>query len=67
MSRAGIHNVQFHVDESKLEQAAKGKIDWLILDVPCTGTGTIRRNPDIKMKFSVEWLRYHQRIQEQIV
>jgi 16S rRNA (cytosine967-C5)-methyltransferase len=63
MERAGVRNVQFHVDESKLEQAAKGKIDWLILDVPCTGTGTIRRNPDIKMKFSIEWLRYHQRMQ----
>lgn len=63
MDRAGIRNVQFHSDESKLAQIAKGKIDWLILDVPCTGTGTLRRNPDIKMKFSMEWLRYQQRTQ----
>jgi 16S rRNA C967 or C1407 C5-methylase (RsmB/RsmF family) len=29
-----------------------GKIDWVIVDAPCTGTGTLRRNPDIKLKFS---------------
>jgi len=24
----------------------KRKFEWLILDVPCSGSGTIRRNPD---------------------
>jgi 16S rRNA (cytosine967-C5)-methyltransferase len=67
MDKAGVRNVQFHSDERKLETAAKGKIDWLILDVPCTGTGTLRRNPDIKLKFSMEWLRYNIRTQENIV
>lgn len=67
MERAGINNVQFHRDESKLEVNIKRKIDWLILDVPCTGTGTLRRNPDIKLKFSMEWLRYNIRLQETIV
>lgn len=33
------------------------KMDWVVLDVPCTGTGTIRRNPDLKWKFSKEVLR----------
>jgi 16S rRNA (cytosine967-C5)-methyltransferase len=53
MDKAGVQNVQFHCDQKKLEIAAKGKIDWLILDVPCTGTGTLRRNPDIKLKFNL--------------
>ena len=25
-----------------------------MLDVPCSGTGVMRRNPDLKWKFSVE-------------
>ena len=47
--RAGIHNVQFHDDQEKLKPLG-GAVDWLVLDVPCTGTGTMRRNPDIKIK-----------------
>jgi 16S rRNA C967 or C1407 C5-methylase (RsmB/RsmF family) len=35
------------------------KADWIILDVPCTGTGTIRRNPDIKLKFNESTLQYN--------
>ena len=27
-------------------------MNWLLLDVPCTGSGTWRRNPDQKWKFS---------------
>lgn len=51
-NRAGVQNVQFHNDELNLEKTLQNKADWIILDVPCTGTGTIRRNPDIKLKFS---------------
>jgi 16S rRNA (cytosine967-C5)-methyltransferase len=50
--RAGATNVQFHSNESSLSKIIKNKADWIILDVPCTGTGTIRRNPDIKFRFS---------------
>lgn len=34
--RSGIQNVQFHKEKSSLN-GFKGKIDWLVLDVPCTG------------------------------
>ena len=29
----------------------KRKMDWVLADVPCSGTGTLRRNPDMKWKF----------------
>ena len=45
----------------------KGKIDWVIVDAPCTGTGTLRRNPDIKLKFSEELIKKNVLLQQQIV
>lgn len=42
LNRAGIQNVQFNLP--------KKKVDWLLADVPCSGTGTLRRNPDAKWK-----------------
>lgn len=38
-----------------------------MLDVPCTGTGTLRRNPDQKWKFSHNRLQELLTVQEQIV
>ncbi|HEX4840480.1 MAG TPA: RsmB/NOP family class I SAM-dependent RNA methyltransferase [Rhabdochlamydiaceae bacterium] len=46
LNRAGVQNVQF-----TLSPAQKNKMDWVVVDVPCTGTGTFRRNPDLKWKF----------------
>jgi 16S rRNA C967 or C1407 C5-methylase (RsmB/RsmF family) len=40
LKRAGIQNVQFTLPQKK--------VDWLLADVPCSGTGTLRRNPDAK-------------------
>lgn len=55
--RAGIQNVQFNLPP-------KGKtMDWVIVDVPCSGTGTYRRNPDLKWKF--ESINFNRLIEEQ--
>jgi 16S rRNA C967 or C1407 C5-methylase (RsmB/RsmF family) len=32
----------------------KGKMQWVFVDAPCSGTGTLRRNPDMKWKLSEE-------------
>ena len=57
-ARSGMTNTQFHCGEKSLPKFVR-KFDWLILDVPCSGifkmnvgTGTIRRNPDLKWKFN---------------
>jgi 16S rRNA C967 or C1407 C5-methylase (RsmB/RsmF family) len=31
-------------------------MDWVLVDAPCSGTGTLRRNPDMKWKFDEEVL-----------
>jgi 16S rRNA (cytosine967-C5)-methyltransferase len=33
-----------------------GRTDMLLLDVPCTGTGTLRRNPDIRWRLTSDRL-----------
>lgn len=65
-ARAGISNVQFHSDESKLSRMM-GKIHWVVVDAPCTGSGTMRRNPDMKLKYNEEWLKRNVLLQQQII
>jgi len=43
-----------HEDKVKLRNLLKGRVDWMFLDVPCTGSGVMRRNPDMKWRFTVE-------------
>lgn len=51
LKRAGIQNAQIVNGEkdSKLKKLKK-KCDWVLVDAPCSGTGTLRRNPDMKWK-----------------
>lgn len=52
LKRAGIQNAQL-LDKKKLKKPALlNRMDWILLDVPCTGTGTLRRNPDMKWKLT---------------
>lgn len=62
--RAGIENFQIKKQEElkKLKQ----KMDWIILDVPCSGSGTLRRNPDMKWKFQLEDLENLTTLQKNI-
>lgn len=56
LRRAGVQNAQIvQADDPKLKKLKK-KMDWILVDAPCTGTGTMRRNPDMKWKFSEETL-----------
>ena len=51
--RAGIYNI-FPADlnrMSEISHARKG-FDKILVDAPCSGTGTLRRNPDAKWKLS---------------
>jgi 16S rRNA (cytosine967-C5)-methyltransferase len=35
----------------------RGKIDRVLVDAPCTGLGTLRRNPDLKVRQDVAGLK----------
>jgi 16S rRNA C967 or C1407 C5-methylase (RsmB/RsmF family) len=56
LRRAGVQNAQVVMaDDPKLKKIKK-KMDWVLVDAPCTGTGTMRRNPDMKWSFTEETL-----------
>ena len=42
------------IESNKTIKRLKDSADILLLDVPCTGTGVIKRNPDTKLKFTSE-------------
>lgn len=56
LKRAGIQNAQLLFYDSANKKKLKGKMDWVLVDAPCTGTGTLRRNPDRKWKFDDQML-----------
>lgn len=51
LRRAGTRNVQVHDDARQLDPL-KGKLDAVLVDAPCTGTGTWRRRPDTKWRLT---------------
>ena len=64
LKRSGAHNVQLiHPDEAKALEALKGAMDCVLIDAPCTGTGTWRRRPDSKWR--VRETALERRIEEQ--
>ncbi len=67
-ARAGCTNINIKlIDSSKVIKRLKNSADILLLDVPCTGVGTIKRKPDIKIKFSSEYLNRMIDLQRQIL
>ncbi|MCH9634644.1 MAG: Ribosomal RNA small subunit methyltransferase B [Chlamydiae bacterium] len=56
LKRAGIQNAQILSPNDPQINSLKGNMDWVLVDAPCSGSGTYRRNPDLKWKFSKEML-----------
>lgn len=54
---AAIITTQIIGQKAILPESWKSQADYLLLDVPCSGTGVIRRNPDAKWKLSLEFIK----------
>ncbi|MCH7401467.1 RsmB/NOP family class I SAM-dependent RNA methyltransferase [Belliella kenyensis] len=66
--RNGISIIEPRVIEgNKTIKRLKGSADRLLLDVPCTGLGVLRRNPDTKWKITPESVQKVQEIQQEII
>lgn len=53
-TRFGLHNIKTvpvtEGEEAKTVERFQGKADVVLVDAPCSGWGTLRRNPDVKWR-----------------
>jgi len=57
LARSGLSNVMPQLLSSENDTRVKrlaGKLDRVLVDAPCSGLGTVRRNPDLKFRQSPE-------------
>lgn len=70
MRRAGLSNVHPSVIRNENDNRVKrlyGKLDRVLVDAPCSGTGTYRRNPDLKWRFGEDELTRINEIQKSVL
>ncbi|MGQ9805935.1 MAG: RsmB/NOP family class I SAM-dependent RNA methyltransferase [Chlorobiales bacterium] len=70
LKRSSLQNVEILDGDDKLQRFREkfsGKVDYLLIDAPCTGSGTLRRNPDLKRRLTPESLERIKIVQSEIL
>ncbi|MCW5909921.1 MAG: RsmB/NOP family class I SAM-dependent RNA methyltransferase [Cyclobacteriaceae bacterium] len=66
--RAGAANIETRIIESsKTIKRLESSADRLLLDVPCSGLGVLKRNPDAKWKLSLDFVNRVKELQQQVL
>ncbi|MGB1152233.1 MAG: RsmB/NOP family class I SAM-dependent RNA methyltransferase, partial [Schleiferiaceae bacterium] len=66
--RSGLDIVETKAwEEPGVLESLKDTADYLLLDVPCSGTGVIKREPDTKWKLEPEHLERLKGVQQEII
>lgn len=66
--RAGVHNIETRlITDNKVIKRLHGTADRLLLDVPCSGLGVLKRNPDTKWKIDQAFIDRIVKTQEAIL
>lgn len=64
--RAGLKNIKVFSSQDLKSSSLEKKMDWILVDAPCSGTGTLRRNPHLKWTLNRESLDSLIELQAQI-
>lgn len=64
--RAGANVVTRRIDK-QVQRDSRAFADRLLLDMPCSGSGTLRRQPDLKWRLSAEFLARLEEVQRTIL
>jgi 16S rRNA (cytosine967-C5)-methyltransferase len=68
LTRAGAEIIETRLlESSKTSKRLADSFDRLLLDVPCSGTGALRRNPEIKWRITSEQIKKLQKIQADLL
>ncbi|MCW2307467.1 RsmB/NOP family class I SAM-dependent RNA methyltransferase [Rhodobium gokarnense] len=67
LKRAGVRNVQLRGPDGDTLADLEGRADTVLVDAPCTGTGTWRRRPDAKWRVAPGALELRIAEQEQVL
>jgi 16S rRNA (cytosine967-C5)-methyltransferase len=66
--RNGVHVIETRtIENTKVIKRLYGSADRLLLDVPCSGLGVIRRNPDSKWKLTPAFIEEIKGVQQDIL
>ncbi len=66
--RNSVHIIETRtIDTTKVVKHLHDSADRLLLDVPCSGLGVLRRNPDAKWKLKPEFLDTIRQTQQEII
>ncbi|CCQ12831.1 tRNA and rRNA cytosine-C5-methylase [Pseudoalteromonas luteoviolacea B = ATCC 29581] len=66
--RAGVHMIETRlIKNNKTIKRLKDKFDRVLLDVPCSGTGVFKRNPDAKWHLDEDGLNALGQLQREIL
>ena len=67
-TRAGVNNVETRtIENTKTIKRLHETADRLLLDVPCSGLGVLRRNPDAKWKLKLDFVDKVRQTQREIL
>jgi 16S rRNA (cytosine967-C5)-methyltransferase len=70
LKRSGLSNVHPVAIRNETDARVKrlnGKCDRVLVDAPCSGSGTLRRNPDLKWRFSESELARVNEVQHSVL
>lgn len=53
-ARAGVKRLRTAVIEARILESLRGRADCVLVDAPCSGSGTLRRQADLKYRITAE-------------